>query len=86
MDPCSGHLKVRIADGSLSPIAGKGFIVLSKDITLNSVLHVPKLSCCLLFVSKIPKDSNVKVVNCPNIIVSIFLLNPIKHLTFFFNK
>ena len=33
--PCSGHKKVRIADGSYSPIAGNGLINLSKTISVN---------------------------------------------------
>ena len=56
--PCSGHEKIRIADGSFSPIAGKGLIKLSSSLTLKSVLHVPKLACNLLSVSKLSKDSN----------------------------
>ncbi|RVW27735.1 Retrovirus-related Pol polyprotein from transposon RE2 [Vitis vinifera] len=35
--------KVRIADGSLSKVAGTGSVVLSRDLTLNSVLLVPNL-------------------------------------------
>ena len=46
--PCAGNLKVKIADGSLASIAGKGSIKISDHITLESVLHVPKLACNLL--------------------------------------
>ena len=42
--PCSDHLKIRIADGSLSPVAGKGSIIISVNLILKSVLHVPNLS------------------------------------------
>ena len=56
--PCSGSEKIRIADGSFSPIAGKGLVKLSKNIDLKYVLHVPKLACNLLSVSKLTKDSN----------------------------
>ena len=59
--PCSGHDKIRIADGSFSPIAGKGFIKLTEKINLNAVLHVPNLACNLLSVSKLSKDSNCRV-------------------------
>ena len=45
--PCVGNLKVKIADGTLSPVAGKGSIRISESITLNPVLHVPNLSCNL---------------------------------------
>ena len=56
--PCPGNQKIRIADGSFSPIAGKGSVPISKNITLKSVLHVPKLACNLLSVSKLCQDSN----------------------------
>ena len=59
--PCSGHEKVRIADGSFSPIAGKGSVFLSSTICLKSVLHVPKLACNLLSVSKLAQDTNCSV-------------------------
>ena len=36
--------KVCIADGSFSPIARKGEIALTPTLTLNFVLHTPKLS------------------------------------------
>ncbi|RVX13979.1 Retrovirus-related Pol polyprotein from transposon TNT 1-94 [Vitis vinifera] len=35
---CPNNLTVRIADGSLSKVAGTGSVVLSRDLTLNSVL------------------------------------------------
>ena len=57
--PCSGSEKIRIADGSFSPIAGKGLVKLSKNIDLKSVLHVPKLACNILSVSKLTKNSNI---------------------------
>lgn len=56
--PCYGHLKIRIADGSLSLVAGKGSIFISENLFLKCVLHVPNLSYNLLSVSKIAKNSN----------------------------
>ena len=56
--PCAGNIKVRIADGSFASIAGKGSVVLSDSITLQSVLHVPKLTCNLLSISKLTRDLN----------------------------
>ena len=56
--PNAVNSKIRIADDSLLPVAGKGSICLSNSIILESVLHVPKLSCNLLFVSKLTKASN----------------------------
>ena len=55
---CSGIEKVGIVDGSFSSIAGKGLIKISERIDLKFVLHVPKLACNLLSVSKLSKDSN----------------------------
>ena len=60
--PCSGHKKVHIADGSYSPIAGNGLINLSKTTSLKNVLHVPKITCNLLSVSKLSRDSNCLVI------------------------
>lgn len=54
--PCAGNRKIKIADGSFSAIAGIGSIKVSSLITLNNVLHVPKLSCNLLSISKITQD------------------------------
>ncbi|RVW59858.1 Retrovirus-related Pol polyprotein from transposon RE1 [Vitis vinifera] len=48
--------KVRIADGSLSKVVGTGSVVLSRDLTLNSVLLVPNLDCNLLSISKLTKE------------------------------
>ncbi|KAK2997364.1 hypothetical protein RJ639_025480 [Escallonia herrerae] len=53
---CPRNKKIKIADGSLSTIAGTGSIVLSPSITLHNVLHVPKLSCNLLSISKLTND------------------------------
>lgn len=54
--PCAGNQKVKIADGSLSAIAGKGSIILSPSLTLHDVLQVPKLSCNLLSISKLTQE------------------------------
>ena len=53
--PCTGNLKVKIADGTLSPVASKESIRISKSITLNPVLHAPNLSCNLLSISQLTK-------------------------------
>ena len=56
--PCAGNIKVKIADGSLSTVARKGTITLSDSLILENVLHVPNLSCNLLSISQLTKDSN----------------------------
>ena len=53
--PCGCNLKVKIPYGTLSPIAGKWSIRISEYITLNPVLHVPNLSCNLLFIFQLTK-------------------------------
>ncbi|KAJ7946112.1 Retrovirus-related Pol polyprotein from transposon TNT 1-94 [Quillaja saponaria] len=60
--PCSGKEKVRVADGSLSSISGKGSICCTPSLTLSSVLHVPKLSMNLLSISTITKELNCTVL------------------------
>ncbi|KAJ9707223.1 hypothetical protein PVL29_002286 [Vitis rotundifolia] len=64
--PCVGNLKVKIADGTLSPVASKGSIRISELITLNPVLHVPNLSCNLLFISQLTKRSNCSAKFLPS--------------------
>ncbi|XP_073016671.1 uncharacterized protein [Primulina eburnea] len=54
--PCAGNRRVRIADGSFNSIARIGDIKLSLTITLSNVLHVPKLSCNLISISKLTQD------------------------------
>lgn len=56
--PCQDNSTVRIADGTTSRVFGRGSVVISKDIMLDSVLYVPKLDCNLLSVSKLAKDLN----------------------------
>ena len=57
-NPCYDNLNVRIADGSLSKVAGTGSVVISETLTLNSVLLVPKLDCNLLSISKLTQELN----------------------------
>lgn len=53
---CVGNQKIKIADGSLSTIAGKGSIAISKSLVLHNVLHVLNLLCNLLSISKLTCD------------------------------
>ncbi|KAG6469572.1 hypothetical protein ZIOFF_070501 [Zingiber officinale] len=62
--PCLENKKVKIADGSFSPIAGKGSVQISENIDLKSVLYVPKLTCNLLSDRSSGKTiGNAKMVN-----------------------
>lgn len=53
---CQDESFVRIADGTASKVAGKDSVIITKDITLDSVLHVPKLNCSLLSICKLTKN------------------------------
>ena len=65
-NPCAGNKKIRIADGSFSAIAGTGTIRLSPTLVLYNVLHVPKLSCNLISISKLSQDLNCCVKFSPS--------------------
>ena len=58
--PYTQSYKVRIADGSLSDVAGIGEVPLTDSIVLKSVLFVPNLKCNLLSIGKLTQDSNCK--------------------------
>ncbi|KAL5846693.1 hypothetical protein ACOSQ3_010217 [Xanthoceras sorbifolium] len=55
-EPCQGNYNVKIADGSLSKVTGYGSVIISKTLTLQSVLYVPNLDCNLLSISKLTYD------------------------------
>ena len=57
--PCLGNSKVRIADGSLSTVAGKGTVKLSDCLTLFSVLHVPNLNVIFFQLVNLPRTQAV---------------------------
>lgn len=60
-----GEDKVRVADGSLSPISGHGSIHYSPTISLSKVLHVPKFPSNLLSVSSLTHSLNCSVTFFP---------------------
>ncbi|KAJ7968090.1 Retrovirus-related Pol polyprotein from transposon TNT 1-94 [Quillaja saponaria] len=60
--PCSGKDKVRVADGSLSTISGKGSIQCTPTLPLSSVLHIPKFSMNLLSISSITRNLNCQAI------------------------
>ena len=64
--PCAGNETIRIADGSLAPIAGKGKVSPCAGLSLHNVLHVPKLSYNLLSISKITHELNCKAIFLPD--------------------
>ena len=54
-----------MADGSLSKVTGTSSIV-SKDLTLDSILLVPNLDCNLLSISKLTYEKNYVTKFFPN--------------------
>lgn len=63
---CSRKDKVCIADGSLSSITGQGDILITPDLCLSSILHVPKFSLNLLSISHLTKTLNCDVTFFPS--------------------
>lgn len=55
---CSDNQNIKIANGTLSSIVGKGSILIFKNISFYSVLHVPSLSCNLFSAFKFTNDNN----------------------------
>ena len=60
--PLSDNEKVKTTYGTLSSIAGKGTVVLHHLITLQNVLYVPKMSCNLIFVRRLTRDSQLRLI------------------------
>jgi hypothetical protein len=50
---CSGRQKVKIVDGSLSSVSGKGSIHVTTSLSLSFVLHIPYFAANLLFITRI---------------------------------
>ncbi len=59
-NPCKRWNNVRVANGSLAPISGIGYVNCIPNIALSSVLHVPNLPINLLSVNSLTKDLNYK--------------------------
>ena len=64
--PCAGNKRVSTADGNECPIAGQGLIPLTSSLSLNSALHVPKLTCNLISITKLTKDLNCSLTFFPS--------------------
>lgn len=60
---------VKIADGTLSKVEGSGSVTINKDLTLKSVLYVPKLDCNLLSISKFTRDFHCITIFSPYLCV-----------------
>ena len=66
--PCSGNEKIIIVDGSLVPIVRKGQNFPFEGLSLQNVLHVPKISYNLLSISKITPKLNCKATFLPKFV------------------
>ena len=65
--PCPSNKKISIADGTLITVAGRGNVQLNPFMTLNNVLHIPKLSTSLISIKKLINDLSCNVIfdnNC----------------------
>ena len=60
--PCLGKQKIKVVDGSFSPIVWKGNVKISSILSLKLVLHIPNLSYNLLSIGKFTKDLNYFVL------------------------
>ena len=56
----TSYTPVRVADGSMVPITGRGSIRCTKTLSLSPVLHVPDFPINLLSVSSITKSLNCR--------------------------
>lgn len=59
--PCDGEIKITVADGSSSLVAGFGDLNLC-GLSLKSVLYVPNLKYNLISVSKLSKDQICAII------------------------
>ena len=65
---CVGNEIIRIVEGSLVPIAGKGKISSCAGLSLYNILHVLRISYDLLSISKITHKLNCKSVYLSNFV------------------
>lgn len=65
--PSKENYTNRIANRSLSVIEGIVSITILKDLTLNSMLHVPKLDYNLQSTTKLIRDHNCVTKSFPNL-------------------
>ncbi|TYI93048.1 hypothetical protein E1A91_D02G111700v1, partial [Gossypium mustelinum] len=63
---CPSKDSVRLADGSLTSIFGRSSVVCTLNITLSSILYVPKFLVNLLSISTITKALNCKLEFFPD--------------------
>jgi hypothetical protein len=57
-NPCLGRDKVKITNGSLSPVSGKGSVSVTPSMTLSYLLHVLDLAANLLSIARSTLELN----------------------------
>lgn len=65
--PRHDNSTIQIVDGTLSKVIDTSFVIISKNITLDFVLYVPKLDCNLLSISKLTRDLRCVAIFFPNL-------------------
>jgi len=58
----SGNQYITIANGSNTPVTGRGNVHLQPSFPLKNIFHLPKLSNNLLSIQKVTQDLNCAVV------------------------
>jgi hypothetical protein len=66
---CNKTSTIRIANGSSSQVKGIGLSKISRGMLLNSILHIPKLDCNLISISKLTSDLNCVAKFFPNLCI-----------------
>lgn len=61
-NPCFGSDKIRITNGSLSPVFGKDSISVTPYTTLSYILHIPNFATNFLFIAHNTCELNCGVI------------------------
>lgn len=59
---CPSNEKIKNINGSFLPIGGKGLITIFESINFKFFLHIPKLICNIMYMSKLTKNCNYSVI------------------------
>ena len=59
---CPENLRVKVANGVVTKVAGIGSVLLTKHLEVHNVLFVPALTCNLISVSKLIKGKRCRVI------------------------
>ena len=59
---CPENLRVKVANGVVTKVAGIGSVLLTEHLEVHNVLFVPALTCNLISVSKLIKGKRCRVI------------------------